>query len=91
MKPVKIKIANQMIDILLPESAKVFSMTTPTIIADPARAVEQALTESIGSPNLEEIVVRKLRSNRDCKVVIVISDIQGQFLIKEMPVYFGLS
>jgi len=63
-----------MIDILLPESAKLFSMTKPIIITDPAWAVEQALRKSIGSPNLEEIVIRKLRSNRDCKVAIVISD-----------------
>jgi lactate racemase len=74
MRSAKIKIANQTIDVIIPESTKIFSVLVPEVLADPVAAIEQALEESIASPNLSEIVTSKMRSKPDCRAVIVISD-----------------
>lgn len=58
----------------VPAGADVLSMTEPTAVLDPERAIEEALLRPIGSLPLADIARREVSSNPAAKAVVVISD-----------------
>ncbi|HUV07242.1 MAG TPA: nickel-dependent lactate racemase [Spirochaetia bacterium] len=75
MKTVTLKLSSDNpIEVRLPDTTDVLSMSIPTPLADPDQAVEEALSHSIQSPSLREIVLKKLEQKPRARGIIVISD-----------------
>lgn len=74
MKTVNIPFGSEQANIRLPDETEILSMPSPQPLADPAAAIQHALTHSIGSPGLETIIKEKLRAKPNSTAVIVLSD-----------------
>ena len=74
MKKISIKLGKEMVEVNLPDNTEILSTEQPKSLSNPAFFVQEALINSIGSPNLNQIIEQKLKKNPLAKVVIVISD-----------------
>ncbi|MDX9915354.1 MAG: nickel-dependent lactate racemase [Sphaerochaeta sp.] len=61
-------------DLLLPDNTVIYGMQAPAALANPAKAVAEALEHPIASESLRTIAAKKRASNADANAVIVISD-----------------
>ncbi len=74
MKKIPIKLGKELVEVNLPDNTEILSTEQPKSLSNPAFFVQEALINSIGSPNLNQIIEQKLKNNPRAKVVIVISD-----------------
>lgn len=61
-------------DFVLPPDTTIYGMSAPAALADPAKAVAEALEHPIASESLRSIAAKKLAASSAAKAVIVISD-----------------
>lgn len=74
MQTTTIEFGETKLKINFPVKLDIYSMPPPKPILNPTKAIEMALSNSIGCPGLEDVVMRKLGNKPDGKVVIVVSD-----------------
>ncbi len=74
MKKIPIKLGKELVEVNLPDNTEILSTEQPKSLNNPAFFVQEALINSIGSPNLNQIIEQKLKNDPRAKVVIVISD-----------------
>jgi nickel-dependent lactate racemase len=74
MMKTEIKFGNETVEIRVPDGTEVFAMAPPEPLKNPEAAIREALTQSIGSPGLDQLIADKLRSKPEATAVVVISD-----------------
>ena len=62
---VALEFGTEILNIAVPPGAETLSMGDVVALSDPAKAVEKALNEPIGSPTLEKIVRKKHDAGAD--------------------------
>lgn len=78
MKKVHVPLGSAGLDLNLPDTVDIFSMSAPAVLAEPARAVVEALSKPIGSPPLVALAQKAEAAARAAgrapKACIVVSD-----------------
>jgi len=74
MKKISLQLEKEIVEVNLPDDTEILSIAPPKSLDDPALSIQRALINSIGSPDLDQIIEQKLIKNPQAKAVIVISD-----------------
>lgn len=74
MKTGIIRFGEQLLEVRLPQTTDIFATVPPPPLKNPAAAIEAALTNSIASPSLAELIKSKLAANNRARAVVVVSD-----------------
>jgi len=74
-KNIDLKFGKEPLRISVPSECEILSMGNVAAVADPARAIERALSSPIGCPSLGEIIAQKRRPASGITVAVGVSDI----------------
>jgi len=74
-KKISIEYGSNAMDILVPLNCVELTMKDVPVLPDPQKSIEEALTNPIHSPSLEEIIRRKGKPPKEISVSIAVSDI----------------
>ena len=74
-KKIQIEFGSEQLEIQVPADCDELSMKAVQPLADPGRAVEEALSHPIGTPRLEEIIQKKGKPAGLLSVAITVSDL----------------
>jgi len=74
MKRISIKLGKEIVEVNLPDNTEILSADQAKPLSNPAFFIQKALADSIGSPNLDQIIEQKLKKYPEAKAVVVISD-----------------
>lgn len=74
-KKVSVEFGRGALEILIPPHSVELSMRNVPILSDPQQAIEEALSNPISSPTLEEIIRKKGKPPEELSVAIAVSDI----------------
>lgn len=74
MKMVNMQFGPEVLEIRLPESTDVLTITAAEPMYNPASAIQEALDDPIGVPKLDRIIEEKLQMKPEARAVVVVSD-----------------
>ncbi|MFZ2052689.1 MAG: nickel-dependent lactate racemase [Candidatus Aminicenantales bacterium] len=74
-KKMPLEFGEGFLEISVPPECDVLSMKDVSVLADPRRAIEEALSRPIGCPSVEEIIRRKRKPASKTTVAVTVSDI----------------
>ena len=74
MKKIFLQLGEEIVKMHLPDNIEILSTNQPSLLSNPAVAIQKALENSIASPGLDRIIEQKLERNPKAKTVVVISD-----------------
>jgi nickel-dependent lactate racemase len=74
-KKIDLEFGADRLEVLIPPDGAILSMKDVPILADPRRAIDEALSRPIGGPPVEEIIRRKPKPAAQITVAVAVSDI----------------
>ncbi len=67
MRRISIQLGKEVVEINLPDNTEILSADQAKPFSNPAFFIQKALADSIGSPNLDQIIEQKLKNIQKLK------------------------